>query len=90
MIEGWRGNDMSEVQEIYARTVRPLPMEDRLRLAAMILDEITAPPTAALDEVQRENALAKLLEHAGAVRSGNSRSANNEQIDADWARQYGS
>ena len=80
---------MSEVQEIYAQAVRQLPMQDRLRLAALILDEITAPASSTLDEAERKDALAKLLQHAGAVRSDNPRSADNEQIDADLAREYG-
>ncbi|MDT7602201.1 MAG: hypothetical protein QOF61_198 [Acidobacteriota bacterium] len=79
---------MSDVQEIYAQTVRQLPLQDRLRLAALILDEITTPANLTLNEAQRRDALAKLLRHAGAARSGDARSADNEQVDADLAREY--
>jgi hypothetical protein len=81
-------------QELYQRTVRQWPIPERLRLAALILDELAsaAPVLAAhqpLSEEQRKTALAKLLRHAGAVSSGNPCSADNEQIDADLAREYG-
>lgn len=42
-----------------------------------------------LTDEQRREARAKLLRHAGVVRSGNPRSGDNEQIDADLAREYG-
>ncbi len=85
---------MNTVQEIYTQTVRVLPVRERLSLAALILDEITQghelveahPP---LSEEQRQVALAGLMQHAGAVSSGNPRAGDNEQIDADLAREYG-
>jgi predicted transcriptional regulator len=42
-----------------------------------------------LTDGQRKEAREKLLRYAGIVRSGNPRSADNEQIDADLAREYG-
>lgn len=42
-----------------------------------------------LTDEQRREARARLLGHAGAVHSGNTRSGDNEQIDADLAREYG-
>lgn len=85
---------MHTFQEIYSQTVRVLPVRERLSLAALILDEIThgqefvaaRPP---LSEAQRQAALAGLMQHAGAVSSGNPRAADNEQIDADLSREYG-
>ncbi len=77
------------VQEIYQQTVLPLPAQERLQLAALILADIALPERTKLSEGERKEALAKLLRHAGAVSSGNSRSADNEQIDADLAREYG-
>jgi hypothetical protein len=50
---------------------------------------IALPERRQLSEGEREEALAKLLRYAGAVSSGNPRSADNEQIDADLAREYG-
>jgi hypothetical protein len=46
------------------------------------------PPRPVLTAEQRREALEKLLRHAGAVNSGNPRSADNERIDADLAREY--
>ncbi len=82
---------MIDAQQIYAQAVRQLPVQERLRLAALILGELadasaTAPP---LDERLRKTALEQLMSHAGAVSSGNARSADNESIDADLAREYG-
>ncbi len=74
------------VKEIYQQTVRPLPAQERLELAALILAEIALPERPMLAEEERKEALAKLLRFAGAVSSGNSRSADNEQIDVDLAR----
>ncbi len=85
-------------QEVYRQSVRQLPEQERLRLAALILDEITGDVRATeqtqhtrppLDAEQRARALRKLMEHAGAVASGNPRAADNEQIDADLAAEYG-
>ncbi len=41
-----------------------------------------------LSDEERRAARAQLLRHAGAVSSGNPRSADNEQIDIDLARLY--
>jgi hypothetical protein len=78
----------SNVQELYMQTVRQWPISERLRLAVLILDELaTATPVfqsrQPLSEEQRKAALDELMRHAGAVSSGNPRSADNEQIDAD-------
>jgi len=42
-----------------------------------------------LSEQEKDQALEELMKFAGAVNSGNPRSANNEQIDADLADEYG-
>ena len=42
-----------------------------------------------LSEQEKSNALKKLMEFSGAVSGGNPRSADNEQIDADLAAEYG-
>jgi hypothetical protein len=77
------------VQEIYQQTVRPLPTQERLQLAALILADIALPERTQLSEREKKEALAKLLRYAGAVSSGNTGSADNKQIDADLAREYG-
>ncbi len=82
----------SDVQELYTETVRQWPISERLRLAVLILNDLSNavavfPARQPLSEDQRKAALEKLLRHAGAVSSGNLRSADNEQIDADLARE---
>jgi len=42
-----------------------------------------------LSEIEREAAMAKLMAFAGCVNSGDPKSADNEAIDADLAREYG-
>ncbi len=78
-----------KVREIYQQTVLPLPTRERLQLAALILAHIAFPELTQLSEGEREEALADLLRYAGAVSSRNPRSADNEQIDVDLAREYG-
>jgi len=130
----------ADIQEIYANTIRPLTSDDKLRLATLILEEVTgeapgkgegrAPepegditklfgtlkgssPNGSDNETidadlareyaneptrptrtphgarERREAMNELLRYAGAVSSGNPRAADNEQIDADLAREYG-
>ncbi len=43
-----------------------------------------------LTEEESRAAWERLLQHAGAVSSGNEHSADNDRIDADLAREYGS
>ncbi len=43
-----------------------------------------------LTKAERKASLERLLRHAGAVDSGDPRSADNERIDEDLAREYGS
>jgi len=43
-----------------------------------------------LTEEESRAAWERLLQHAGAVKSGDPRSADNDRIDADLAREYGS
>lgn len=47
-------------------------------------------PPPNLTQEERKEALAKLLKHAGAVSLGYPTGADNESIDADLAREYGS
>lgn len=47
-------------------------------------------PRPKLSEEEAKAALDRLLRHAGAENSGTPDSADNEQIDADLAREYGS
>ena len=47
-------------------------------------------PRPKLSEEERRAAMEDLLQFAGAVDSGDPRSADNERIDEDLAREYGS
>ncbi|MEJ7617778.1 MAG: hypothetical protein WKF30_12630 [Pyrinomonadaceae bacterium] len=72
------------IQEIYQQTILPLPESERLKLVALIINDISR---------QAENgAQAKrgggLREMFGTWRSGHPHSADNEQIDLDLARAY--
>ena len=42
-----------------------------------------------LSNQEKDQALKELMKFSGAVNSGNSRSADNDQIDADLAAEYG-
>ncbi len=73
------------VQEIYQQTVRPRPEHERLTLATLILQDISqAPP---VDRPKRKGALKELF---GTGISGGVNGSDNEQIDRDLAREYGS
>ena len=59
-------------------------------LALSWLASVTPKPRPKLSEEERQAAWEKLKRHAGAVSSGDPRSADNERIDEDLAREYGS
>lgn len=90
------------VQELYQQTVLPLPEPARLQLMALIADDLARSHTsngATAQNGQAYNMLptdddtraaeARFARWIGSVNSGNPRSADNEQIDADLAREYG-
>jgi hypothetical protein len=80
------------VQAIFAETARKMAAETG-RPAEEILAEMKASyapkPRPSLSEAEKQAELAKLMRHAGAVDSGDPRSADNDRIDADLAREYG-
>ena len=83
---------MQMLRQIYESVpnVIPVPAALRRRRVEVImlpLDEIERPPILS-DEAQQQ-ALQQLMQHAGAVQSGNPNTSDNEQIDADLARDYG-
>ncbi len=77
---------MQTVREIYKQTIRPLGEGQRLELATLILEEITSDRTRAS---KPQNGSGSLRELFGSWSSGNPTSADNEQIDADLAGEYG-
>jgi hypothetical protein len=80
------------VQAIFAQRAREMAAKSG-RPAEEILAEIKAryapKPRPILSEAEKQAELAKLMRHAGAVDSGDPRSADNDRIDADLAREYG-
>jgi len=65
----------------YGRTEEAVVLEWLVR-------RISKPRPKLTDEESRA-AWERLLQHAGAVSSGDPRSADNDRIDADLAREYG-
>lgn len=41
---------MPTAEDVYRKTIRPLPPNERLRLAALILDDLARPKGSATDE----------------------------------------
>ncbi len=84
---------MEAIRQIYESlpNVINVPPELRRRRVEVIilpLDENADSPNILSDE-ERLQALENLLKHAGAVQSDNPNGGDNEQIDADLAREYG-
>lgn len=69
------------VHVIYQQTVRPLPERERLTLATLILQDISQPL------VERKGDIRQFF---GSWKGGDANSSDNEQIDLDLAREYGS
>jgi hypothetical protein len=81
----------SNIQQIYQQTILPLSERERLQLAALIITDLSrrAPAT---DNITSEGGPSKrkggIREMFGTWSSGNPKSADNEQIDADLAKAY--
>jgi hypothetical protein len=72
------------VQDFYRRNVRPMSEEERKQLAALILNELPA------DKAKKRERKGDIRKFFGIFDSGDPNSADNERIDADLAREYGS
>ncbi len=76
----------NQVQEIYRRQVLPMSEKERLQLAALIINDIS--------NKSESNGEAKsvggIREMFGSVSLGHPTGSDNESIDADLAREYGS
>jgi hypothetical protein len=74
----------STIQKVYREQILPLDEKERLKLAALIINDISNKP-----EVDGETKSAGgIREMFGTWSSGNPNSSDNEQIDADLARAY--
>ena len=71
-----------DVQEFYQQTVLPLPEQERLQLAALILNDLSRGAT----KPKRKGDITKFF---GAWKGGSADGSDNEQIDRDLARASG-
>ncbi len=79
-------DDIYEILEIRSKQ-EGRPIEE---LAIEFLASVAPKPRPKLTEEERRAADEKMLKYAGAVDSGDPHSADNERIDEDLAREYGS
>ena len=79
-----------EVYEEVLRTARESQLPPTQIAAARVAVFPARKPRPVLTPEEYEAARQRLLRHAGAVRSGDPHSANNERMDDDLAREYGS
>lgn len=77
----------TDIQEIYRQRILPLSEQERLQLAALIINDLSRhPPTGKQDAPpKRQGGIRELF---GSVSLGYATGANNESIDADLARAY--
>ena len=74
----------STIQEVYREQILPLDEKERLKLAALILNDISNKPETN-GEAKSEGGIRKMF---GTWNSGNRHSSYNEQIDIDLAKAY--
>ena len=74
----------SSIQEVYREQILPLSEKERLKLAALIISDISNKPETN-GEAKSTDGISEMF---GTWNSGNSHSSDNEQIDADLARTY--
>ncbi len=80
----------TNVQEFYTQNVLPMNEQERLRLAALIIGDLSnGQEFKAIDQNQSRKK-SSIRELFGKGRSGDPTGADNEKIDVDLARQYGS
>lgn len=76
----------STIQEVYREQILPLNEKERLKLAALIINDISNKP-----ETNGETkSTGGIREMFGSVSLGHPTGSDNESIDADLAREYGS
>ncbi len=74
----------SNIQEVYREQILPLDEKERLKLAALIINDISNKP----ETNGQSKTTGGIREMFGTWSSGNPQSSDNEQIDADLARAY--
>jgi hypothetical protein len=76
----------STIQEVYREQILPFDEKERLKLAALIINDISSKPKAN-GETKSTGGIRELF---GSVSLGHPTGSDNESIDADLAREYGS
>ena len=74
----------STIQEVYREQILPFDERERLKLAALIINDISNKP----ETNGSAESNGGIREMFGSWSSGNPHSSDNEQIDADLARAY--
>jgi len=73
----------TNIQEIYQKTILPLPEKEQLKLASLILEKVTKE-----DENEEPTRKGDITKFFGMFDTGDPDSSDNEKIDADLARYY--
>ena len=74
----------SNIQEVYREQILPLDEKERLKLAALIINDISN-KSESNGETKITGGIREMF---GTWSSGNLHSSDNEQIDADLAKAY--
>ncbi len=78
----------TDIQEIYATAIRPLPDEEKLQIATLILEDVTKKNVSGGEPKKRKRKDGDITKFFGAVSLGHATGSDNESIDADLARSY--
>jgi hypothetical protein len=76
----------SSIQEVYREQILPLDERERLKLAALIVNDISN-KSETNGETKTTGGIRELF---GSVSLGHPTGSDNESIDADLGREYGS
>ena len=76
----------STIQEVYQSRILPLSEKERLKLAALIISDISNKPETN-GETKSAGGISEMF---GSVSLGHPTGSDNESIDADLGREYGS
>ena len=74
----------NSIQKVYREQILPLDEKERLKLAALIINDISNKS----ETNSKKKSTGGIREMFGTWSSGDAHSSDNEQIDADLARAY--
>lgn len=78
----------TNVQEFYAQNILPMSEQERLKLAALIISELSNGRETNGGELKPPRKKGGVRELFGSASLGYATGADNESIDADLAREY--